>query len=160
MSVHSRRIQLLLPISPPLVMGTSQKRYLESGQTKQKCDPNKTRILLGDWNAGKEDENLPGPNFGVPRDLFIEKRDEHDTWQVVHLLCKSYSRSYSELRPTTVVGGSCNGGTGILRPATVRSKGLRSELVIPSCRMPASTLSVELKTLSWVLLATCSHPRL
>ena len=28
---------------------------------------------LGDWNAGKEDESLPGPNFDVPRDLFIGK---------------------------------------------------------------------------------------
>jgi len=80
MSIRSRRIQLLLPISPPLVMGTSQKRYLESGQTKQECDPNRTRIFLGDWNAGKEDDNLPGPNFGVPRDLFKEKREKSDTW--------------------------------------------------------------------------------
>jgi hypothetical protein len=33
-------------------------------------------ISLGDWNAGKEDESLPGPNFGVPRDLFIEEQQE------------------------------------------------------------------------------------
>jgi len=78
MSVRQRRIQLLLPDSPPLIMGTSQKRYLETEEMAVKqsknTPPNKTGISLGDWNAGKEEDSLPGPNFDVPRDLFSEER--------------------------------------------------------------------------------------
>jgi hypothetical protein len=79
MSVRQRRIQLLLPDSPPSIMGTGQKsdtsRQTRRGQTKQECEPNETVCSsLGDWNAGKEDDSLPSPNFDVPRDLFIEER--------------------------------------------------------------------------------------
>jgi hypothetical protein len=46
---------------------------------------------LGDWNAGKEDDSLPGPNFGVPRDLF-KGTTRVKTRQVVHWLCNNISR--------------------------------------------------------------------
>jgi hypothetical protein len=66
-------------------------RQTGRGQTKQECEPNETEFSLGDWNAGKEEDSLPGPNFGVPRDLFRGTMSEK-TRQVVQSLCNNISR--------------------------------------------------------------------
>src|SRR6267154_1248070 len=51
-----------------------KKRYLETDETRSNKAKNASQMRqwssLGDWNAGKEDDSLPGPNFDVPRDLF------------------------------------------------------------------------------------------
>jgi len=58
-----------------------KKRYLETDEdaVKQSKNASQTRQCssLGDWNAGKEDDSLPGPNFDVPRDLFM-RNDESE----------------------------------------------------------------------------------
>lgn len=161
MSVRQRRIQLLLPVSPPSIMGTSQKKAIPRDRreaVKQSKNASQTRQCssLGDWNAGKEEDSLPGPNFDVPRDLFRGTR-KMKTRQVVHSLCNIISRHGVNTRGRTDVPGNSTVGpwnNSILvllpfRPATV---------IIPSCRLPAGASSTELKMLPWVHLATCSHP--
>src|SRR6267154_1647299 len=67
-----------------------KKRYLETDETRSNKAKNASRMrqwsFLGDWNAGKEDDSLPGPNFDVPRDLFRGAMSEK-TRLVVHSLC-------------------------------------------------------------------------
>ena len=53
-------------------------------KTKQECEPNETVFSLGDWNAGKEDDSLPGPNFDVPRDLFRGNAKSEKRERLVH----------------------------------------------------------------------------
>jgi hypothetical protein len=62
-------------------------------EVEQSKNASQTRqcSFLGDWNAGKEDDSLPGPNFDVPRDLFRGTMSEKRV-QVVHWLCNSISR--------------------------------------------------------------------
>ena len=127
-----------------------KKRYLETDETRSNKAGMRAKqdsVPLGDWNAGKEEDSLPGPNFDVPRDLFkgatrVKRR------QVVHSLCNTLSRhgvNTRDRRPWHP------GRTIMLAQGyTVCLKGL----IIPSCRPPAG----ESKMLAWVLLATCSHP--
>ena len=107
MSVRQRRIQLLLPDSPPSIMGTSLKKKAiprdRRDEVKQSKNAGQKRrcFSLGDWNAGKEDDSLPGPNFDVPRDLFILKeRMSVKTREVVHSLCNNISRHDTISGPT------------------------------------------------------------
>jgi hypothetical protein len=83
--------QILLHRSWAPAKKSDTSRQTGRGQTKQEREPNETEFSLGDWNAGKEDDSLPGPNFDVPTDLFRGTTSEK-TRLVVHWLCNSISR--------------------------------------------------------------------
>jgi len=61
-------------------MGTSQKkkRYLKIDEMRskrmQECKPNKTRLSLGDWNAGKEEDKLARPELRCPQG-FVQRKE-------------------------------------------------------------------------------------
>ena len=68
MSVRQRRIPLLPNSS--INHEHQQKRRLQIEQIwqgKQEYEPNKTRIFLGDWNAGKEAKELARPELRCPQ---------------------------------------------------------------------------------------------